>query len=499
MAKSSGYTEATLALSMTAKQPPSYDGKVSWFRYEELVDDWVTITTVEAPKRGPLLKSRLTGDAYMYKAVLQNDLLQDPDEGVNYFKNTLQKYFLKGATNVYLYRLLSFFNQRRQNQEFLIFTSKFEILLMRLKAAWMDLMPVYTAQSPSFRQSVQDANNRTIARHQQAAGTRAPPPVLLNEDDPTVLRQYITGMQDRQRDAFPFGDNLIARFFIIQSELSDQQRERLTSALSLRNISLANYSYEMLKTHYHELFITTRTSIQDPSTRPQGGNRSNTFFILEQGEYEGEEGFWVEDEEGLEGFMSNNDEETFWVLEENDAFIARKVSGRNFRFKKRKGKGQSGNKKGVTNEVALNHFEKAVLAGRPIGPMKTMIPTTRHIVEKAKERREIKDNPNSNIPMMETKVIHPMRMAKEKADMTKANPKRSQPSQRSRRSILPRSKLLNSKSLPMPVGQTKIGINHGHGTNKAGTHPMRHPAQDKHSWHSMTHISSMRKKPSTGS
>ena len=167
---------------MTAKQPPSYDGEVSWFRCEELVDDWVTITTVEAPKRGPLLKSRLTGDAYMYKAVLQNDLLQDPDEGVNYFKNTLKKYFLKGATNVYLYRLLSFFNHRRQNQEFLIFTSKFEILLMRLKAAWMDLMPAFTAQSPSFRQSAQDANARTISRHQQAAGVRAPPPALLNED-----------------------------------------------------------------------------------------------------------------------------------------------------------------------------------------------------------------------------------------------------------------------------------------------------------------------------
>ena len=67
------------------------------------------------------------GHAYMYKAVLQNDLLQDP-EGVNYFKNTLKKYFLKGATNVSLYRLLSFFLHRRQNQEFLIFTSKFEIL-----------------------------------------------------------------------------------------------------------------------------------------------------------------------------------------------------------------------------------------------------------------------------------------------------------------------------------------------------------------------------------
>ena len=134
--RSSGYTEETLSLSMTAKQPPR-DGRVSWFRYEELVDDWVTFTTIEASKRGPLLKSRPTGDAHMCKAVLQNNLLQDADEGVNYFKNTLKKFFLKGLTNVYLYRLLSFFNHRRQNTEFLTSTSKFEILLMRLKAAFI--------------------------------------------------------------------------------------------------------------------------------------------------------------------------------------------------------------------------------------------------------------------------------------------------------------------------------------------------------------------------
>ena len=405
--------------------------------------------------------------------------MQDPDEGVNYFKNTLKKYFLKGATNVYLYRLLSFFNHRWQNQEFLIFTSKFEILLMRLKAAWMDLMPVFTAQSPSFRQSVQDANARTIARHRQAAGVREPPPVLLNEEDPTVLRQCITGMQDRQRDAFPFGDNLIAQFFIIQSELSDQQRERLTSAMSLRNISLENYSYEMLKTHYHELFITTRTSIQDPSIRPKGNNRSNTFFIIEQGEYEGEEGFWVEDEEGLEGFMSNNDEETFWVLEENDAFIARKVSGRNFRFKKRKGKGTSGNKKGSHQRGGFKPFRKSGSGGKANMANENYDPYDQAFWGKGKERRERKEHQNSNIPMMETKVIHLMRMAKERADMTKENPRRSQPPQKRRRSSPPSSRLHHPESLPMPVGQTKIGINHGHGTNKAGTHPMRHPVQDK--------------------
>ena len=81
----------TLNLSMTAKQPPSCDGKVSWFRYEELGDDWTAFTTIEAYKKGPLLKSMLIGDAYLYNEILDNTLLQDPAEGVNYFKNTLKQ------------------------------------------------------------------------------------------------------------------------------------------------------------------------------------------------------------------------------------------------------------------------------------------------------------------------------------------------------------------------------------------------------------------------
>ena len=131
--------------------------------------------------------------------------------------------------------------------------------------------------------------------------------------------------------------------------------------MSLRNISL---DYEMMKTQYNDLFITTRTSIQDPSIRPPGGSRSNTFYILEQGEYEGEEGFWVEDEHRTEGFIAKNDEETFWVLEERDAFIARKVSGRNFSFKKRKGKGTSVSKKGSHQRGGLKPFRKSGSGGK---------------------------------------------------------------------------------------------------------------------------------------
>ena len=62
--------------------------------------------------------------------------------------------------------------------------------------------------------------------------------------------------------------------------------------------------------------------------------------------------------------MSNNDEETFWVLEENDAFIARKMSGRNFRFKKRKGKGKSGNKKGSHQQGGFKPFRKSGSGGK---------------------------------------------------------------------------------------------------------------------------------------
>ena len=71
-----------------------------------------------------------------------------------------------------------------------------------------------------------------------------------------------------------------------------------------------------------------------------------------------------EDEEGLEGFMLTNDEETFWVLEENDAFIARKVSGRNFRFQKGTGKGKSTSKKGSCQRGGFKPFRKSSSGGK---------------------------------------------------------------------------------------------------------------------------------------
>ena len=41
------------------KISPLSDVSTSWFKYEELIDDWLDRTVLEAGKRGPGLKNRL--------------------------------------------------------------------------------------------------------------------------------------------------------------------------------------------------------------------------------------------------------------------------------------------------------------------------------------------------------------------------------------------------------------------------------------------------------
>ena len=206
--------------------------------------------------------------------------------------------------------------------------------------------------------------------------------------------------------------------------------------MSLRNISLENYSYEMLNMNSSSRLghpFQIHPSDLKEATEATHSSSSNKVNTKEK------KAFGLRMKKDLKDSCQTTMKRRSGSSKRTmDAFIARKVSGRNFK-KKNKGKGKAGNKKGNHQRGGLNPSEKAVLAERPIWPTKTMIPTTRHIGEKAKERRE--RNENSNIPMMETTVIHPMRMAKERADMKKGNPRRSQPPQRRRRSSPPSSRL----------------------------------------------------------
>ena len=66
----------TAASGITTKISPLFDGPTSWFKYEELIDDWLDLTMLEAGKRGPALKNRVVGDAEMHKGLLNREPLR---------------------------------------------------------------------------------------------------------------------------------------------------------------------------------------------------------------------------------------------------------------------------------------------------------------------------------------------------------------------------------------------------------------------------------------
>ena len=105
-----GTMELPKGFIMTTKIPPILDSTLSWFVYEDLVADWdwEDLCQLEPEKRGPALKAQMRGKANIFKKELDREKLRDPENGINYFMKTLRKHYLKGATNIFMYRPMQF-------------------------------------------------------------------------------------------------------------------------------------------------------------------------------------------------------------------------------------------------------------------------------------------------------------------------------------------------------------------------------------------------------
>ena len=88
-------------IKMTPKVPPQFDGQSSWFEYEDLIDDWLGITTLDPEKHCPSLKNALARAASCHKSMLDYILLRDADRGPSHFKDTLRHYFVEGVNHVF--------------------------------------------------------------------------------------------------------------------------------------------------------------------------------------------------------------------------------------------------------------------------------------------------------------------------------------------------------------------------------------------------------------
>ena len=122
----------TAGSGITTKMPPLFDGSTSWFKYEELIEDWSDLTVLEETKRGPALRSRLVGDAEIHKRLINRESLRATD-GVKYFRNTLRPHFIKGAHNVFLCRFYQFNRARRGSLEIVKWIGRLSLSLQRLK------------------------------------------------------------------------------------------------------------------------------------------------------------------------------------------------------------------------------------------------------------------------------------------------------------------------------------------------------------------------------
>ena len=253
---------------VTTKVPPAYDGRSSWFAYEDAIDDWVDITELEPEKQGPALRNRLEGEAAIHKRLLDRDRLKDRVNGVRYFKSYLRPLFVKGASNVFLYRFQQFMTLHRGNGDMLRWITRFQLSRSRMQEAWDDTyVPITELNNPEVRAFV-----TSLPAEEQATITAEDAVLRTNE---RLKRQHSL--------TIPITANLVALMFVSLADLTQDQRQVLTSLMAHRNRPLADYRIEELREVYLEVFCTTRTSVENPLLAPSGNAGRKSFLIIEEG------------------------------------------------------------------------------------------------------------------------------------------------------------------------------------------------------------------------
>ena len=339
-----------MTTQVTTKVPPGFDGKTSWFAFEDAIDDWCDITELEAEKWGPALRNRLEGEASVYKRLLDREQLREPNgRGVEYFKRTLRPHFVKGAQTVFLYRFMRFMKNNRGNAELMKWMTRFQIDGRRLEESWMDLCPELDLTSPAIVAEVtarRNAHNNAQAALHAADNNHVVIP--WTDDMIQAVHNEAIGLHRQQhRDLFPLSPNLIALIFISTADLSQDQRQSLTSIMTHRNRTMDQYRVGELRETFIEMFCTVKTAVDNPMMNPSGSGGRRAFLVIEEGDLDGSFGYWAEDEEdGAEGFLDAL-EDVFWIWDDNDySWFQRRFQGRRTRKGKGKGKGRKGKGKG---------------------------------------------------------------------------------------------------------------------------------------------------------
>ena len=121
-------------------------------------------------------------------------------------------------------------------------------------------------------------------RAEVAAASGAAPHVPVPWSDELALvafKQYQEHRRQIQRQSFPLGENLLALTFVSLADLTQDQRNTLTSIMTHRGRTLDRYNIQELRDLFLEMFCTTKTAVDNPMMQPSGMAQRRSFLVLD--------------------------------------------------------------------------------------------------------------------------------------------------------------------------------------------------------------------------
>ena len=130
----------TAANGITMKIPPRFRGPTSWFKYEELIDDWI-LQCLKSRKTRTSTEEQTCRRCRNAQRTSQSRI-SESRRWSQVFQGYVATQFQKRAQSVCLLGFYPFFRARRGDIEMVKWIGKFSLLLKRQRDAWMDMLPM---------------------------------------------------------------------------------------------------------------------------------------------------------------------------------------------------------------------------------------------------------------------------------------------------------------------------------------------------------------------
>ena len=127
--------------------------------------------------------------------------------------------------------------------------TRFQLTANRLIESWMDLVPDFDLTTPDVIAAIAQRRVAHEEQQQKLAGIAAATPgasphvnVPWNDEMSRQVLVQLNNARRQQQRQFPLSDNLSALIFVSLADLTQDQRNTLTSIMTHRGRTLAQYN-----------------------------------------------------------------------------------------------------------------------------------------------------------------------------------------------------------------------------------------------------------------